>query len=299
MRIAEELRELLTEQEARITEREPMSAHTTFGVGGPAEVFVAASTDAAALVRRYCRERSIPFFVVGRGSNLLVPDEGLSGVVLTLAAEEPCGTVKGETLTASAGSSLASVSHLAGEHGLTGLEFAAGIPGSVGGGIVMNAGAYGGELKDVLREVMVLTHDGAVRTVSAEELALSYRSSNVLKNDWVILSAVFHLAQGDRDAIRAEMATLAARRREKQPLEFKSAGSTFKRPEGHFAGKLIEEAGLAGFSIGGAQVSEKHCGFLINRGDATAADIRALILEVQRRVAEHSGVTLEPEVKIL
>ncbi len=185
------------------------------------------------------------------------------------------------------------------KHALTGLEFAGGIPGSIGGGVVMNAGAYGGELKDVLSSAEVLTETGERKTVGPGELSLSYRHSNVTENGWIVISAELTLIPGEKEAIRTTMRELSERRREKQPLEFHSAGSTFRRPEGHFAGKLIEEAGLKGFSIGGAQVSEKHCGFVINRGNATASDILGVIREVRRRVFETSGIMLEPEVKIL
>lgn len=302
--VAEELCDLINSKQdpevrADIRESEPMSAHTTFRVGGPAEVFVTASEGAVGLIRSYCDKMEVPLFLIGHGSNLLVPDEGLKGVVLTLEAGDPFAEVTGDRLIASAGALLGSIAGLALSTGLGGLEFAAGIPGTVGGGVVMNAGAYGGELKDILTSARVLTRDGEIRSVSPEGLSLSYRHSSVEKNGWFVLSAEFLLHSDDTVAIRERMDDFTKRRREKQPLEFPSAGSTFKRPEGYFAGKLIEDAGLRGFSIGDAAVSEKHCGFVINRGNATASDILALIREVQKRVYESSGVKLEPEVKIL
>ncbi len=302
--VAEELRDLINQKQdpevrADIRESEPMRAHTTFRVGGPAEVFVTATEGAVCLIRSYCDQNTIPLFLIGHGSNLLVPDEGLKGVVLSLEPGDPFAEVRGECLHASAGTLLGSIAGLALSSGLGGLEFAAGIPGTVGGGVVMNAGAYGGELKDILTSARVLTRDGEVRSVALSELSLSYRSSSVQKNGWFVLSADFLLHSDDTISIREKMDDFARRRREKQPLEYPSAGSTFKRPEGYFAGKLIEDAGLRGFTIGDACVSEKHCGFVINRGNATASDILSLIKEVQKRVYESSGVKLEPEVKIL
>jgi len=284
---------------AQIRLMEPMRLHTTFRVGGPADLFVTASENAAAKIRQYCTKRDIPFLVVGRGSNLLVSDQGLRGVVLMLDGEPACMSVTGPELSASAGATMAAVSRMAQQHGLTGLEFASGIPGTVGGGVVMNAGAYGQEIRDVLKQVTVCTKDGVMQEVPAGELQLSYRKSIVPERDWMVLSAVFSLEKGDAGEIRSRMDTLATQRREKQPLEYASAGSTFKRPEGHFAGKLIEDAGLRGFSVGDAQVSEKHCGFVINTGEATAKEIFTLIGLVQEKVKESSGILLEPEVKML
>lgn len=286
---------------AEIRTDEPLSAHTTFQTGGPAAIYVRGDSAAACEVYRFCREKELPCFLLGRGSNVLVSDAGFTGVVLSLSPDTDGVALSGtqeQTLTANGGASLAAAAHTALSSALSGMEFAAGIPGTVGGGVVMNAGAYGGELRDILTEVRVMTPEGE-RTVPASALELSYRHSNVTENGWLVLSAEFHLTPGDPAEIRAKMDELSTRRREKQPLEFPSAGSTFKRPEGYFAGKLIEEAGLRGFSIGGAAVSEKHCGFVINRGGATSADIKALIDEIERRVYENSGVRLVPEIRFL
>ncbi len=302
--IKEDLEVLLKREEegapaAQIYLKEPMRLHTTFRVGGPADLFVTAGEDDAAKIRQYCTKRDIPFLIVGRGSNLLVSDHGLRGVVLMLEGEAASITVTGQELSAPAGAAMAAVSRTAQQHGLTGLEFASGIPGTVGGGVVMNAGAYGQEIRDVLKQVTVCTKEGEYREVPAGELLLSYRKSIIPERDWIVLSAVFSLGKGETGEIRSRMEELGERRREKQPLEYPSAGSTFKRPEGYFAGKLIEDAGLRGFSVGGAQVSEKHCGFVINTGEATAEDIVTLIAQIREKVKESSGILLEPEVKML
>lgn len=288
----------------RIRRAEPMGRHTTFRVGGPADYYVEpADIRELAAVLEVCRREKVPFWILGNGSNLLVGDQGYRGVMvatgkgLGVAVVEP-GPAPA-ALRCGAGVQLGAAARLALNHSLTGLEFAAGIPGTVGGAVVMNAGAYGSEVCQVLAAVTVLTREGEVLRLPASELELGYRTSCILRRGYVVLEAEFALEPGDPDQIRARMEELSRRRREKQPLEFPSAGSTFKRPAGHFAGKLIEEAGLRGFSIGGAQVSEKHCGFVINRGGATAADILNLCREVQRRVLESSGVELELEVKTL
>lgn len=283
-----------------VREQESMKLHTTFRIGGPADYFVAPRTaEAAAAVVAVCKEHGIPWYVIGNGSNLLVSDEGYRGLILQLYKNFNQVTVSGREITAQAGAMLSVIAKAALGAGLTGFEFASGIPGTIGGAAVMNAGAYGGELKDVLTEVTVLTRTGEIRQVRAEELHLSYRTSSVVGNGWTILGATLRLRQGDPDVIHARMEELKEQRVSKQPLDLPSAGSTFKRPEGYFAGKLIMDAGLRGFTVGGAQVSEKHCGFVVNRGDATAADVCALIAEVQRRVKECFGVELEPEVKML
>ena len=302
--IMKDLESLLQQEQdsactAQILLKEPMRLHTTFRVGGPADLYVTATPLAAAKIRAYCTKKEVPFLMVGRGSNLLVSDRGLTGVVLVLEGESESIKVAGQELSASAGVTMAAVSRTAQQHGLTGLEFASGIPGTVGGGAVMNAGAYGQEIKDVLKKVSVCDKEGSVQEVPAEELALSYRKSIIPDREWIVLSAVFSMEKGDPDEIRRTMEDLTARRKEKQPLEYPSAGSTFKRPEGHFAGKLIEDAGLRGFTVGGAMVSEKHCGFVINTGEATADEICRLIKHVQDRVMESSGILLEPEVKLL
>ncbi|MCJ7833884.1 UDP-N-acetylmuramate dehydrogenase [Cuneatibacter sp. NSJ-177] len=280
--------------------QEPMSRHTTFQVGGPAECFAEPQNaeELAALIR-CCREGSIPYYIIGKGSNLLIGDRGYAGVILHVGAGLAACEIEHDRIYAEAGISLALLAKNACAAGLTGLEFAAGIPGSLGGAVTMNAGAYGGEMKDVLTAVQVVTRGGELFWLTAEQMQLGYRTSAVMKEGYAVTAAEFQLAEGDVEKIKEKMAELAARRREKQPLEYPSAGSTFKRPAGYFAGKLIEEAGLLGFSVGGAQVSEKHCGFVINRGGATAADILALCQEVVRRVKENSGVTLEMEVRCL
>ncbi|MEY8355094.1 UDP-N-acetylmuramate dehydrogenase [Lachnospiraceae bacterium 54-53] len=280
---------------------EEMHKHTSFRVGGPAACFVTPAdekelVDTIAL----CRQEEVPFFVLGNGSNLLVGDEGFDGVIVSMDSFNGCQVDK-ETgiIKAGAGISLARIAQEAYKASLTGLEFAAGIPGTLGGAVVMNAGAYGSEMKEVLLTVRVLTPEGEVKEIPASQLSLGYRTSSIIPKQYVILEAVLRLSAGNVVSIKSRMDELACRRKEKQPLEFPSAGSTFKRPAGHFAGKLIEEAGLKGFTLGGAQVSEKHCGFVINKDHATAADIRALCEEVKERVLDHSGVELEMEVKTL
>lgn len=283
----------------RIFEKEPMKKHTTFRVGGPADVLIQPRKEELPGVLELCRRREVPFYVIGNGSNLLVGDKGIRGVVLEMSAGEEAVTVKGRVLRAAAGVMLSKAANVAAAAGLTGMEFAAGIPGTVGGAVVMNAGAYGGEMKDILVSVTVVDEYGTTKEVKTGDLELGYRQSNVLKNHWIVTEAVFQLAEGEEAAIREKMNTLAEQRREKQPLQYPSAGSTFKRPEGYFAGKLIMDAGLRGYRAGGAQISEKHCGFVINSGEATASDIRRLMEEVIAEVERQFGVTLEPEVKML
>ncbi len=288
---------------------ENMSAHTTFRVGGAADIFVEIDS-AASLAKALGILKSegltrlnTDFYILGNGSNLLVSDSGLRGVVLHLSKQFDHIRVEGTMLVCEAGATLAAIARKACENGLDGFSFAAGIPGSLGGAIVMNAGAYGGEMKQVVKSVRLMNMDGEIIEKSAEEMHFSYRHSLVKESmslsPLVVLEVTIALTEGRRENIQAQMEALAGKRREKQPLEYPSAGSTFKRPEGYFAGKLIDDAGLRGFSVGSAQVSEKHCGFVINRDNATAADIHALILEVQRRVKASSGVVLEPEVILL
>jgi UDP-N-acetylmuramate dehydrogenase len=293
-----ELRRLMPQE--RIQKEEPMKNHTTFRVGGPAEYLLAPTMEELPQVVELCRSMEMPLTVIGNGSNLLVSDEGLRGVVLEIGKAASGTEVTGEAdLVASAGTLLSEAANLAARNGLEGMEFAAGIPGSVGGAVVMNAGAYGGEMKDILTGVRVLTVDGTLKMRLTDELDLSYRHSRMMEEQEIVLEAYIHLEQGEESEIRARMEELRKRRQQKQPLEYPSAGSTFKRPEGYFAGKLIEEAHLRGFRIGDAQVSEKHCGFVVNRGAATAAQILEVIREVQRRVKENSGVELVPEVRLL
>ena len=286
--------------ENQILEAEPMSRHTTFRIGGPAELFlVPKSTEEIAGIFKICREEVIPWFVLGNGSNLLVSDKGYQGVVIQLYKGFGEVKVQGCQITAQAGALLSQIAAAAREESLTGFEFAGGIPGTLGGAVVMNAGAYGGEMKDVIKEVTVLTREGEIRTLQAEELAMGYRTSAIKEAGYIVLSAVLSLEKGDKEQIKARMQELAGMRSSKQPLQYPSAGSTFKRPEGYFAGKLIMDSGLRGYQVGGAQVSEKHCGFVINTGNATARDVRNLMADVQRIVEEKYGVKLEPEVKFL
>ncbi|KMZ53946.1 UDP-N-acetylmuramate dehydrogenase [Dorea sp. D27] len=292
------LAHILTEE--RVLTDEPMKNHTTFRVGGKADYYAIPETkEEIRDTVRVCREWSVPFYIIGNGSNLLVSDKGYRGVMIQICRGMNEITIEGRTLTAQAGALLSSIAGRALEAGLTGFEFAAGIPGTLGGACVMNAGAYGGEMKDVLRYVTVLTKDGEFLTLGKDELELGYRTSIIAREGYIALEAVIDLKEGCTDEIKARMDELKERRVSKQPLEYPSAGSTFKRPEGYFAGKLIEEAGLRGYSVGGAQVSEKHCGFVINKGGATASDIMALITEVADRVERQSGVRMEPEVKRL
>ena len=287
-------------EQVEILVAEPMKNHTTFRIGGPADALALPKTpEEVAEVVRFCNEHAQPYYVLGNGSNLLVSDEGYRGLVLQLYRNFNDIQVNGETITVQSGAMLAAVARTAYQNSLTGLEFASGIPGTIGGAVVMNAGAYGGEMKHVLREVTVLTKDGEVLAIPAKALELGYRTSVIPKNGWIVLGAVLQLKKGDPEQILARMEELKEQRITKQPLDLPSAGSTFKRPEGYFAGKLIMDAGLRGFTVGGAQVSEKHCGFVVNRGNATAADVWELICEVKRRVKEMTGVELEPEVKLL
>ena len=281
---------------------EPMKTYTTFRVGGPAK-WMAAPEDEQQLriILKICKETNTPYFVLGRGSNLLVSDNGFDGVVINLRKNFNTITTNKEkkTITAEAGASLPAVSQAALAAGLTGLEFAAGIPGTMGGGLFMNAGAYGGELKQIVTEATVMTKDGVIRNVPGNEMELGHRLSCFMKTGETILSVTMKLADGNPEAIKAMMDDFNGRRRDKQPLEYPSAGSTFKRPTGYFAGKLIEDAGLKGFSVGGAQVSEKHAGFVINTGNATASDIWNLCQEVRKKVFAQFGVKLEPEIQMV
>ncbi|MDO5539668.1 MAG: UDP-N-acetylmuramate dehydrogenase [Eubacteriales bacterium] len=279
---------------------EPMKKHTTFRIGGPADYFVLPHTkEELAAVISVCKRENVPWFILGNGSNLLVSDDGVRGAVIQLYKNYNDINIEGNCVRAQAGASNSVVAHRALEASLAGYEFAAGIPGTVGGAVVMNAGAYGGEMKDILLEVTVLDENGEFLVLKNEELELGYRTSIISKKGYVVVEAVFGLAAGNEDKIRGRMEELKNQRVSKQPLEYPSAGSTFKRPEGYFAGKLIMDAGLRGFSAGGAQVSEKHCGFVINKGDATAEDVINLIKEVQRIVYEKFDVHLETEVKFL
>lgn len=294
----QELLNIISKEQIQI--EEPMRNHTTFRVGGPAEFFVQPKTaeEVQGLVG-LCKEREIPYYIVGNGSNLLVSDQGFRGVIIQIFKEMSQIQIEGELVKAQAGALLSAIASKALEAGLAGFEFAAGIPGALGGACVMNAGAYGKEMKDVLREVTVLTPEGEVLAIPDEKLELGYRTSIIAKKGYIVLEAVIRLQKGEKEEIKARMDELKEKRITKQPLEYPSAGSTFKRPQGHFAGQLIQEAGLKGFTLGGAAVSEKHAGFVINQNGATASEIYGLCMEVKRRVQEQSGVELELEVKLL
>ncbi|RGY03172.1 UDP-N-acetylmuramate dehydrogenase [Blautia sp. OF03-15BH] len=283
-----------------VVTEELMSRHTTFRIGGPADYFVTPHTkEEIRQVIRLCKEEEIPFAVLGNGSNLLVGDKGFRGVIIQLFKNFSDIIIEEETIYAQSGALLVRLANQAAEQGLTGLEFASGIPGTLGGAVVMNAGAYGGEMKDVILWSDVLTEDGEFLRLSGEELELGYRTSVIQKKHYFVLGAALRLKKGDQNEIRSVMKELKEKRVSKQPVEYPSAGSTFKRPEGYFAGKLIMDTGLRGFSVGGAQVSEKHCGFVINKGGATAEEVQLLMKEVADRVEEKFGVRLEPEVKML
>ena len=292
------LKQILAEDQIR--REEPMKLHTTFRIGGPAQYLVTPRTnEEVRAVVGLCRGEGIPYYIIGNGSNLLVSDKGYRGVVIQLYKEFSSITAQGNEIRAQAGASLAKIAAEALRQGLAGFEFASGIPGTLGGACIMNAGAYGGEMKDVLQEVTVLTREGEQKTLQRDELDMGYRTSRASREGYIILEALISLEQGEAGEIRKKMDDLKERRVSKQPLEYPSAGSTFKRPEGYFAGKLIQDAGLRGFRVGDAMVSEKHCGFVINCGNATAAQVDELIRQVQEKVRENSGVTLEPEVRRL
>lgn len=278
---------------------EPMKKHTTFRVGGPADVLVQPDEIALAAILALCRRYHVSYSFIGNGSNLLVGDKGIRGVVIEMT--DPMGNIEvdGTKITAQAGAMLSKIANTAASNGLGGMEFAAGIPGSVGGAVVMNAGAYGGEMKDIIEKVYVLDENGAQLELDRDALDLGYRHSCIPEKKYIVTKVVLELVPRNEAEIRSEMKELNEKRAEKQPLQYPSAGSTFKRPEGYFAGKLIMDAGLRGYQVGGAQVSEKHCGFVINKGDATAADICQLMRDVSDKVQAQFGVVLEPEVKMI
>ena len=284
----------------KVKKNEPMRNHTTWRIGGPVDLLVQPeSVEELQQALQQVRASGQPYYVIGGGSNLLVADEGLPGTVIQLGGCL-CGLqINGTRVIAEAGVPLPLLARKAAEQNLSGLEFAAGIPGTVGGAVVMNAGAYGGEMKDVLTEVTVMDEEGAIVTLPADKLELGYRTSIIKTAGYIVLEAKLQLKEGNPEVIRETMKDLTIRRTTKQPLEYPSAGSTFKRPEGYFAGKLIMDSGLAGYQVGGAQVSEKHCGFVINAGGATARDVRTLMDNVRDIVYKKYGVTLEPEVKFL
>ncbi len=283
-----------------ILENELMSRHTTFRTGGPASLFLRPrTTEEIKGVLKLLKRAEVDFFILGNGSNLLVSDKGFDGVIISLANFADINIEDETKVVAQAGAMNSSIAMLARDNSLTGFEFAAGIPGTIGGAMIMNAGAYGGEMKDITSKVTVLSSDGEVIKLDNQAMKFGYRTSAIKGKNFVVLAAVLDLQKGDKGEIAGKMQELALKRKEKQPLEYPSAGSTFKRPEGYFAGKLIEDAGLRGFTVGGAAVSEKHCGFVINKGNATSADIYELIRRVQDKVYEDFSVKLEPEVIML
>ncbi len=299
------LRQALCEQGLPYTENEPLAKHTTFRIGGPAAVLCTPVT-VPELVRtlELCREYGVRTYLLGNGSNTLFADEGFDGAVVCLMGlktrMEAQPMPDGRTcLYAGAGMLLSAVCGEACERGLSGLEFAFGIPGTVGGAVYMNAGAYGGEMKDVLLDASFLDDELRLRTLTVDELELGYRTSVFERRNWCVLEARFALQPDDADAVRARMQEYMSRRRDKQPLDLPSAGSTFKRPAGCFAGQLIEQCGLRGFRVGGAAVSEKHCGFVVNLGGATCADVVRLTDEVRRIVQEKTGHVLEREIRVV
>lgn len=286
--------------EGNVLYKEPMSRHTTFQVGGEAECLIdIASEEVLVKLLKYLNIIEIPYFILGNGSNLLVSDKGYDGVILRIGNKMSGIKVEGDRIMAQAGALLSRVAKTAYEHSLTGLEFASGIPGSLGGAIVMNAGAYDGEMSRVVETVKVMNKEGEIMVLDNESMEFSYRNSIIRNRPFIVLEAVLRLQPGEQSEIKNKMDDFAERRREKQPLEYPSAGSTFKRPEGYYAGKLIMDAGLRGYRIGSAQVSEKHCGFIINLGNAEASDIFELIQEIQERVKNQFDVSLERELVIL
>ena len=296
--IIEEIKSIVTEQNVLIDE--PMCDHTTFRIGGKADVFVSIINEHEILrLLELLKSRQIPFFVLVNGSNILVSDEGYRGVIIEIGSAYSGVRMLDDIVIAKAGTTMAKLSHFAMENNLTGLEFASGIPGTVGGGIIMNAGAYGGEMRQITYRVKAVTPLGEVIYLSNADMEFEYRNSKAKREGYIILQAEFRLHHGEKSVIEGIMRDLAKKRRDKQPLEYPSAGSTFKRPQGYYAGKLIADAGLKGFSVGGAQVSEKHAGFLINTGSATAADMYELINQVRTKVKEAYSVVLEPEVIFL
>lgn len=297
LKYIDSFKKIYDDSEIKIDEN--MSNHIHFKVGGPVDILLIPSKVSQVVeTLKICKNENIPYFIIGNGSNLLVKDGGIRGVVIKLSNLLSI-EVNGNIIKASSGTLLEDVSKKAVENSLTGFEFACGIPGSVGGAVFMNAGAYDGEIKNVIKEAEVLDRDGNIKVLSKEELELGYRTSKVMKDNLVVISATFELTKGDKEKIRERVNELTEKRESKQPLEYQSAGSTFKRPEGYFAGKLIQDAGLKGASLGGAAVSEKHSGFVINKDGATAEDVLNLIAHVQNEVKKQFGVELHTEVRII
>lgn len=297
LKYIDSFKKIYDDSEIKIDEN--MSNHIHFKVGGPVDILLIPSKVSQVVeTLKICKNENIPYFIIGNGSNLLVKDGGIRGVVIKLSNLLSI-EVNGNIIKASSGTLLEDVSKKAVENSLTGFEFACGIPGSVGGAVFMNAGAYDGEIKNVIKEAEVLDRDGNIKVLSKEELELGYRTSKVMKDNLIVISATFELTKGDKEKIRERVNELTEKRESKQPLEYPSAGSTFKRPEGYFAGKLIQDAGLKGASLGGAAVSEKHSGFVINKDGATAEDVLNLIAHVQNEVKKQFGVELHTEVRII
>lgn len=293
--VIQALMDLATKENIRVAE--PLSKHTTFRIGGNADLFVEIENEnQLSGILEYLKRENLPFLVMGNGSNLLVSDFGFRGIVLQISKKMSQIHVEGNLVVAKAGALMSQVAAAAYQNQLTGLEFASGIPGTIGGGVVMNAGAYDGELKMVIEYVKVVDSFGKISTLSNEEMKFGYRDSIIKHSDLIVLEVGLRLQKGKQEEIKAKMDDFAFRRKDKQPLEYPSAGSTFKRPEGHFAGALIMNAGLRGYRVGDAMVSEKHCGFVINVGNATCEDVKAVISHVQKRVAEEFQVSLETEV---
>ena len=286
--------------ENSILENENMASHTTFKCGGNASLYIAPnSTDELVKVLEVLRNENYPYMVIGNGSNLLVKDSGYDGAIVEVDKKISEIDVRGEEIIVEAGAKLSKVATIAMENDLAGFEFAHGIPGNMGGAVVMNAGAYGGEMKDVLKWVKVVDQNGEIKTLENEELELGYRTSRVMKEKMIVLEACIKLELGVMGDIAEVMALLMSKRKASQPLEYPSAGSTFKRPEGYFAGKLVQDAGMKGYRVGDAMVSDKHSGFVINCGNATATEVIQVIKDVQAKVKEDFGVDLEPEVRII
>lgn len=296
--INQKLEAILSEE--NIVRNEPLAKHTTFKIGGPAEYFVTPENkDQLKLVIQVCKESNIPYYIIGKGSNLLVGDKGYKGVIIQIYKHFNSIEFDKNVVTAGAGVMLSRLAREVAEHNLSGLQGESGIPGTLGGAVTMNAGAYGYEIRDYIKFATVINQEGELITLNKEELQLGYRTSIVQKNSYVVLEAAFELNYGNKEDILAEIAEFNKKRAEKQPLEYPSAGSTFKRPEGYFAGKLIMDAGLRGYRVGDIMVSEKHCGFVVNVGNGTASEVRQLISDVQRIVYEKNQVMLEPEVRFL
>ena len=298
MGLIEELKNILGDEGVKV--EEAMSRHTSFKVGGNAQIFLEPKDEKALQsLLKFINAEKINYYIIGNGSNMLVSDKGYKGIIISMLKFTSPSLIENESITISAGKTLKELTELACENSLSGLEFAYGIPGSVGGAVFMNAGAYDGEIKEVLDKVKVMDKEGNVLSLNAGELDLSYRHSNIEEKGYIVLEAKFNLKKADKSAIWEKMQELMARRIDKQPLNFPSAGSTFKRPEGYFAGKLIDDAGLRGYSIGGAKVSDKHCGFIVNADKASAKDVYALISYVRLKVKDRFGVELEPELRVL